>query len=285
MEARLNKFAELAPDYEEEEKKRREIEAQNKKKEAKKEAKKEVEQAPKEEAAPVQPVEANKEQVIHEQPQRGQGYRGNRYRGSRGSYRGRGVEYVRKGTDQQRDSKDFRFHGSNDPVHPYDRKSGTGRGTEISKEGKGKGGWGKPGDEHYYEEPLIEEKKEIVSPPVPEAKKEEEAKQEGEKATQGKRKRRKEDKKEEKEEEDLDKDGTALTFKEYQAKLAEKSLIVKEKKPEEKVVLDPKKAEKVVAYVKPSFVPKANKPHEETQKVEKEVQPAAAIEGLNLLGK
>jgi hypothetical protein len=293
MASRVNKFAPLSPEFEEEEKQRLEKEAQRVKKEIKKEAKKEQEPAPKEEAAPKQPVEANKEYANREQSQRGQTFRGNRYRGARGSYRGRGVVYVQKGTEQQRDSKDFRFRGSNDPIHPYDRRSGTGRGHEIQKEGRGYNNWGREGDEYYYEEPLAEEKQEKVPAPTPvsapapasDVKKEEEAKVEGEKAAKGKRKRKKEDKKEEKEEEDLDKDGKALTYKQYQEKLAKETLIVKEKKPEEKVVLDPKKAEQVKAYVKPSYAPKPNKPQEEPAKIEKEIQPAGAIEGLKLLGK
>ena len=283
MASRLNKFAPLSPEYEAEEKERIEQEAQKKKKEVKKEEKKEVEQVPKEEVAPEQPVEANKEPIIRDQPQRGQGYRGNRnrYRGSRGSYRSRDVIYVPKGTGEQRDSKDFRFHGSNDDVHPYDRRSGTGRGTEIPKEGSGRGNWGQPGDELKYDEPLIEEK---PSPPIPEAKKEGEEKKEEEKVSKTKRKRRKEHKKEEKEEEILDKDGTALTYKEYQAKLA-KEVVKVEKKPEEKVVLDPKKAEKVTAHVKQTFAPIPSKHQEIPTGIEKEVQPSSAIEGLKLLGK
>ena len=282
MATRVNKFAALSPDYEEEEKQRLEKEAQSKKKEVKKEAKKEPEKAPKEESAPVEHVEPKKEYAQGPPAARGQGY-GRGYRGGRGFQRGRGVVYVQKGMGEQRDSKDFRFSGSNDPVHPYDRRSGTGRGTESQKQGAGRGNWGRPGDELYYEEKeeVIEPKKEDIKPAAAEVPKTEEVKKEGEKGAQGKRKRRKEEKKEEKEEEDLDADGTALTYKEYQAKLAANTLIVKEKKPEEKVVIDPKKASQIKAYVKENYAPKTT---EEPIKKEIENKPANTISGLNYLG-
>jgi hypothetical protein len=37
-----------------------------------------------------------------------------------------------------------RFAGKQFAKHPYDRRSGTGRGRDVAKEGHGKGNWGKP---------------------------------------------------------------------------------------------------------------------------------------------
>jgi hypothetical protein len=99
------------------------------------------------------------------------------------------------------------------------------------------------------EEPKTEVKTEVKTD---QEKKPEEVVQQEEKKEEAKHKRfrKKEGKVEEKEEEILDKDGTALTFKEYQAKMAELTKGLPEKKPVEKVVVDPAKISNLIPHQK-----------------------------------
>lgn len=143
MANRVNRFAALSPEFEEEERKKVAEAVAKSKKDEKKEAKTEARPT----APPQsQPAEADQPaQPRGEYAPRGRGYpRG--YGGNRGSGYG-GVVYVPKGSGGQRDSKDFRFRGDANAAHPYDRRSGTGRGTDIPKGGSGRRNWGTPGAE------------------------------------------------------------------------------------------------------------------------------------------
>jgi hypothetical protein len=64
--------------------------------------------------------------------------------------------YAAEGGDIDQEYKEpTDFHGKREGYlgkpreqwHPYDRKSGTGRGRELPKSGHGKGNWGNLGDE------------------------------------------------------------------------------------------------------------------------------------------
>lgn len=148
--------------------------------------------------------------------------------------------------------KEHHFTGSADPVHPFDRKSGTGRGKEVPKQGGGKANWGKPEDDIKY--PLEEEEEKETESPV--------AEKEPEK---GKGKKEKKGKKTvEKKEEELDPNGNALTYGEYKEIQAEKQKEGGAKKP--KIVYEKKKVPAETAPVQ--YQPKATAPVEEEKHVE-----------------
>jgi len=121
--------------------------------------------------------------------------------------------------------KEHHYTGSNNPAHPFDRKSGTGRGKEVPKQGGGKGNWGKPEDDLKYQNTPEEEEKEVTESPVDEKKK---GKKKGGKKNQPEK------------EEELDADGNALTYGEYKAIQAEKQKEGATKKPKEKKVYEKK---------------------------------------------
>lgn len=283
MASQINRFAALSPEYEEEEAKRKKVVEQK--------VKKDVQKAKKDEAVKVK-AEARTEFQEFEvaegtstQSERGHP-RGMR-RGTRGNRGGRGRgDYSNAASSNKFSSgKDYHFSGSSDPVHPFDRKSGTGRGKEIPKEGGGKANWGKPEDDLKYENQFAEEKEVVGEAPREEEKKEDE-KKEGEEeknlSKKEKKNRKKERKTEEKKEEVLDADGSAMTYSEYKAKMAEQQKIIPTKKAEDKSVPDLKKVAGLVAYEKPKFnptletAPKAPKKKEEE---DDEVEPKKEVLG------
>jgi hypothetical protein len=256
-----NRFAALAPDFEEEEAKKIKEKESKAKKEAVKAKKDEQNQ---EKAQTLTEVKGFEVAEGAAPAVRGH-FRGAR-RGTRGEFRGGRGGYPRGGEayrvkESRLEGGDYHFSGSNDPVHPYDRHSGTGRGTEIAKRGSGRRNWGVPEDdiknqdvfkEETHEEPKPEDKpKEEV--PKTEEKKEAENVPAKPLSKREKKLHKKGMKEEETKEESLDADGTALTYKEYQAKLAEKVLAAKQ--AEVKVQVDPKKVEGLVSYAKPQFKP------------------------------
>lgn len=251
-----NRFAALSPDFEEEEAVRKQqAEAQKKKLEA---AKLKMEEKPK--ARPEREGQAPQgERRYPGERGRGRGIR-RPYRGRGGFPRGGDVEYVsREKTEFPREQKEFRFTGNTDAVHPFDRHSGTGRGTEVPKRGAGRGNWGNPAEDWKHErneeeKPEAEEKAAVQEGTEPA--KEGEVKKEGEEkhlSKRDKKKLKKEGHKEDKEEEALDADGSALTFQEYQAKIAEKQKGLPSKKAELQISRDPKSASGLVAYAKPQY--------------------------------
>lgn len=276
-----NRFAALAPEFEEEEAKRKQAAEQKAKKEAQRVKAEEKPQG-----------ERKTEGREMGQPQtrgtmergRARGY-GRPYR-ARGGYRGGAgmgaPTYVPKEKQGFHDDRDFHFTGSNDPVHPFDRKSGTGRGTEIPKGGAGKGNWGNPEDDIKNVEKLpIEEPHEHVEAhegePAAEAPKEgAEKKPEVVDKRQAKREKKLRKKFGKKEEEEVTQevyDPNAMTYTEYKAKLAEMQVGLPTKKAE---ALNPKTLTGLVAYDKPQLSgisQVATKKKEEPK--EKEVAPAA----------
>lgn len=59
-----------------------------------------------------------------------------------------GVLYVDRKEKVDFQGKEEHFQGKkNEKWHPFDRRSGTGRGRDVAKGGHGKGNWGKPADE------------------------------------------------------------------------------------------------------------------------------------------
>jgi plasminogen activator inhibitor 1 RNA-binding protein len=250
-----NRFAALAPDFEEEEAKRKQAAEQKAKKEAlrvKTEEKPHAERRPEGREMGQQRPRGTMERG------RGRGM-GRPYRG-RGGYRGGAgagaPSYVVKEKPGFHDDRDFHFTGSNDPVHPFDRKSGTGRGTEVAKAGAGKGGWGNPADdlkniEKYpaeeethaeaHEGEHVEEHKEGAEQKPEDAKRQ---------AKREKKMRKKFGKKEEEEVVEETYDPNAMTLAEYQAKLAEKQTGLPTKKAEVPIARNPKTAAGLVAYEK-----------------------------------
>jgi plasminogen activator inhibitor 1 RNA-binding protein len=275
-----NRFAALAPDYEEEE--------AQKKKEKDLKAKKEAQIKKKEEKAMQKPtVQAETKGFTVSEGQTSP--ETSRFRGARRGPRG-GRGTFSRGTDfyQVKEGKtrgDHHYPGSNDPVHPYDRHSGSGRGTEISKRGRGRRNWGTPEEDIKNQEQFVEEHEEerkILEAPIEEAKNLEEKKVEEKKeeaakpiSKREKKLRKKGMKKEEKKEENLDEDGTALTYKEYQAKMAEKQTPIA-KLPEPKLDVDTKKTAGLVSYEKKYYTAAEEKQMAEKKK--KEIEEAEETE-------
>ena len=295
MANRDNRFAALSPEFEEEERKKA-SEAQKAKKEAAKVAK--VPEQPIEAAKPESAPKERHPQPADEAPQDrsyGRGY-------GRG-YGSSGVMYVPKGSAGQRDTRDYHYRGDANATHPYDRRSGTGRGYEIPKGGSGRRNWGTPGEEQYVDERFGEtnpaepitkpkeegEKKDIVQAPAVPAKegehKQEEAKVSAKDAKDKKdrKKRRKEGKKEEKKEEEHY-DPNAMTYEEYMANVAKAQKELPAKKAmDTKVVLDPKKAAEITPYVKHTLSHLSDVAATKAP-VEDLPAPAAASSGQELLG-
>ena len=244
------------------------------------------------------------------QPYRGgRSYRGERGRGdrSRGGFtRGGMMAYAPKQREGEREVGDHHFPGSGDPVHPYDRRSGTGRGTEISKRGGGARNWGRPEDDWTQEEhveKVVQKEKEhderLSGEPVSEKvddkdkdkdKETEKGKETGKEETEprrgrrDKRKGKKDFKEEKKEEDELDPYGTAVTYQEYQAQLAEKQKGLPSKKPVE-VQVDPSKTAGLVSYQKPLFVPAPSKESAPKSKDESQPEVEGQEKDKEVLGK
>jgi len=256
-----NRFAALAPDFAEEEAKRKAV--------ADFKAKKDAAKVKQEEQAKFQEKKGGFEGAegqVRGTAERGRGRGvGRPYRGRGGYSRGGagavGGQYVPKDRRIPKERSDFHYEGSNDTVHPFDRKSGTGRGTEVPKQGAGARNWGRPEDDIKNQEEFEGEiehapQKLAVLPegeagkPVELAEKDVE---EDKRMSKKERKMRKKDvKKEEKKEEVLDADGTALTYEQYKQKFAESQKDLPAKKAELKAVRDPKIAG-LVAYDKPQL--------------------------------
>jgi len=249
----------LSPEFEEEEAKKKQITDQKAKKDAMRQKQEEQEKTkPKGERI----VEGEGFQPRGSTERgRGRGI-GRPYRGRGGYSRGTGAtDYVPR--EKPRVPGDYHFAGSSDPIHPFDRKSGTGRGTEIPKRGGGNRNWGRPEDDIKYQEKPAEEEENVgteekvlkegeTAQVKQEGKKEEETGQPKYKNKKDKKKGKKNYEMEEKKEESMDPTGTALTFQEYQAKLAEKQKDLPTKKPAEThVTHDPKTIAGLVAYEKP----------------------------------
>ena len=222
----MNRFAALSPDFEEEEKQRKQQEAQLK---TKKEA-----LAAKTEEKPRTYQEKKYEGQRGEERrpmERGRG-RGTRpYRG-RGAFRGgeHEGEYVQKERTGYKEGGDLHYTGDSSARHPFDRKSGTGRGTEVPKGGAGKGNWGNPTEDIKAAEKGVEggvEEKHLPgeTPKEGEAKKEEAPKVP---------------------------EVPTYTYSEYQAMIAEKSIGLTTKKADLQVTKDPKAAG-LVSYDKPQY--------------------------------
>lgn len=249
-----NRFAALAPDFEEEESKRKQAAEQKAKKEA---VRVKAEEKPHGERRPEGREMGQQHPRGTMERGRGRGM-GRPYRG-RGGYRGGAgagaPSYVVKEKGEFRDNTDFHFTGSNDPVHPFDRKSGTGRGTEVSKAGAGKGGWGNPVDDlknmekfpaeethaEVHEGEHVEEHKEVAEEKPEDAKR---------RAKKEKKMKKKFGKKDEEEVTHETYDPNAMTLSEYQAKLAEKQVGLPTKKAEVQIARNPKTAAGLVAYEK-----------------------------------
>ena len=249
MSSQANRFAGLASDFAAQEARRLKVAAAAK---AKKDAEKAKEESERQKEKEKDKLERKEESggfatvttSSATSSGRGRGRRGGRpYRGDRGQGRGRGERgrggltrgaALPTGAKPEAETKgpsDHHFPGSGDPVHPYDRRSGTGRGSEISKRGGGPRNWGRPEDALKHED-LIEkavEQEAVHDKPITEVPRSEEQ-------PEGKRERRR-DKREYKREEkkvvdELDPYGTAVTYKEYQAIQAEKQKAGPTSKPE-----------------------------------------------------
>jgi len=251
----MNRFAALSPDFEEEE-------AQRKKQADAAKAKKDqaamkFEEKPK---AHEKRFEGQKgEERSHTERGRGRGTRPYRGRGrGRGGYTHEGEgEFQHHGGFKERG--DFKFTGDPNAKHPFDRKSGTGRGTEVSKAGAGKANWGTPQDDI----------KDATKP---------EEKPEGEVVEHKEGEVKQEEKKEAPKEPEV----PVYTLSEYQAMNADKTKGLVVKKPELAVQKDPK-ASGLVAYDKKVLTgisEVAAKKKEAPKKTkEAEEQPSTAILG------
>lgn len=273
--AAMNRFAQLAPDFEEEESKRKAA--------AEQKAKKEVQKVKQDEKVKAKADTKLESQGFERSEDQGSSYRG-RGRGYERPYRGRGgpqrgeLTYVPKDRNAPREPKFYHYEGSNDPVHPFDRKSGTGRGTEVPKRGAGRGNWGTYEDEyrysHHYEtaEEIEEPQKAHEEQPHGEGVKAEEKPGDAKKEESGDKQLGKKDKrkgrkefKEEKKEDSLDPDGTALTFKEYEAMKAEKQKGLPQKKEVIPIAKDPTKIQGLVAVQKVAEQTNVKKPKSKKQ--------------------
>ncbi len=253
-----NRFAGLAPDFEEEEGKRRQAAEEKAKKEAQRQ--KQTEERPRDEGRP----EGGRGFVprpVRGAPGMEQRGRGRGMGRGRGQYRARGSYYPSGGEASYdlprqkaapREAKNPRFMGTDDPIHPFDRKSGTGRGTEVSKAGAGTANWGRPEDdiENMEKFPLEE-----VVPGAAEEKHEAAALEEGKAVEEpaGKRERKMKKRYGGREEEEkvpeFETEGS-MTYEEYRQQVAGLQTGLPVKKPEAKIDRDPKSAG-LVAYAKP----------------------------------
>ncbi len=288
-----NRFAALAPEFEEEEAKKKQAAEQKAKREVLKpkvEEKPHTERTERRQEGP----QAGPEHYFRGSMERGRG-RGRGMgmgRRARGGYSHAGApQYVPKEKQGFRDDRDFHFTGDNNAVHPFDRKSGTGRGTEVSKAGAGTANWGRPEDDvkNIEKYPV-----EAVSPAAESHETEQpkegaEAKPEDSK-TAGRRERKTHDKRkggrfEEKEKEpEFRSDENTLTLEEYRAKMAESLTGLPTKKAEVQIARDPKAAG-LVAYAKPKLsgqsdiVAKKELPKQEKTTVVAASEPKAEILG------
>ena len=128
------------------------------------------------------------------------------------------IEYVPKEGSGKR--QHYKFPGSNDPIHPYDRKSGTGRGKEDPKEGYK--GWGRAQDdikEFEKGQSVTEKKEENLEEKKEEGKQNENSSQNENSKNESKEV---EEKKEEKKEEEKEPEIPPITYAEYLKQKEEK---------------------------------------------------------------
>ena len=256
MASLINRFAALSPDFAEEEDMRKKAGEAKAKKDALKVKHEEEIKKKAEGQSEGKGFQLTEGKAPMERGKPRGTFRGTRGGRGRGNYsRGGETQYVASNPkEKQAEWGDHHYAGSSDPVHPFDRHSGTGRGTEVAKRGGGRANWGTYEDDLKYQNIPEEEVPKPEAPIEGEVKAEE--KKEGEKepskplSKRDKKLRKKGQKNvEEKVEENLDADGTALTYKEYQAKMAEKQL--PKKQEEAKLQVDTKKLAGLVAYEKP----------------------------------
>jgi hypothetical protein len=302
-----NRFAQLSPDFEEEEKKR-----QKELKEA--QAKKEV-ALKKEEAEKAR----KKEEVEHDEEReqggqgrgrgqgrrreggrgRGEGYRG-RGRGERGRWRGgdrrpggyhQGPRHFDNTNEEEYDSaqkteghgvREYKYTGNPNAKHPFDRHSGTGRGTEVPKSGKGPGNWGNPEDDVKNEDKIAElaaespKEREPVDGEPKEGERHEERPGRGRDKRWKKKREKGKDGEEEKKEDNPT--GPVYTLSEYRAMQAENMQGLTTKKPEEQLAKDPKAAANLKPHEKEKFVNTSVAVHKKKRKEKEQTEESKKIE-------
>lgn len=274
-----NRFAALSPDFEAEE---REREKKAKEAKAKKEAAQRAEE--KNAEAPRRHDKTGDNEESEGGRGRRRGGRGRNFRG-RGGERGRGrgrdfhsrgrggyrsdthpnEEYESINKSEPKESRPYKFTGKPNAKHPYDRRSGTGFGTEVPKDGKGPANWGDPRDwkneERFTEEAMKEDNKELGGE-SPENKSKPEEKKAEQKPTPE----------------------PVVTYTEYKAMMAEKQKGLTTKKPEEQLSKDPKTAANLKPYTKEQFsntsaaASKKKKREKETTEESKKVELGGFIE-------
>jgi plasminogen activator inhibitor 1 RNA-binding protein len=293
MASQINRFAALSPDFEEEEQNRKKVLDAKAKKEAQKAKHEEEIKKKAEGVAEGKGFEVSEGRGPAERGKTRGTVRGTRGGRGRGGYsRGGAVQYVpAEQKERHIEGGNYHFQGNNDPVHPFDRHSGTGRGTEVSKRGSGRHNWGTHEDDLKYQDKLVEGQEEATKAEVPkeEAPKEEgkpvDEKEQAKNLSKREKKLRKKDKKvEEVKEESLDKDGTALTYTEYKAMMAEKQKELPKKQVDLKAGVNTGKVAGLVAYEKPKGkVEPAQKAPKKKETEEDEAEPEKDVLGIKNL--
>lgn len=163
------------------------------------------------------------------EPDSGKGYeRRGGYGGPRGGFRG-----GRRGGITNGDAEE----GDRPPRRPFERRSGTGRGNDIKRDGAGRGNWGTPADEIIQETEVVIEGEKTVDSDVPV----------NEEETTDEKKETAAPEPEEKEPEEM-------TLEEYQKVLEEKRKALEALKTEERKV----EVDKELASMQPLSSKKSN---------------------------
>ncbi|PWA83920.1 hyaluronan/mRNA-binding protein, Stm1 [Artemisia annua] len=163
------------------------------------------------------------------EPDSGKGYeRRGGYGGPRGGFRG-----GRRGGFTNGDAEE----GDRPPRRPYERRSGTGRGNDIKREGAGRGNWGTQADEIIQETEVVIEGEKTVDADIPV----------NEEETTDEKKETAAPEPEEKEPEEM-------TLEEYQKVLEEKRKALEALKTEERKV----EVDKELASMQPLSSKKSN---------------------------
>ncbi|PWA34536.1 hyaluronan/mRNA-binding protein, Stm1 [Artemisia annua] len=163
------------------------------------------------------------------EPDSGKGYeRRGGYGGPRGGFRG-----GRRGGFTNGDAEE----GDRPPRRPYERRSGTGRGNDIKREGAGRGNWGTQADEIIQETEVVIEGEKTVDSDIPV----------NEEETTDEKKETAAPEPEEKEPEEM-------TLEEYQKVLEEKRKALEALKTEERKV----EVDKELASMQPLSSKKSN---------------------------
>ena len=275
-----NRFAALSPDFEEDEvQRKKQADAAKAKKEAMAAKAEEKSQEKKQEG----PARTDERVPAERGRGRGRGRGTGRPYRARGGYRGGSDyhgseapaegEFVSRDKPETKDVRDFKFSGNPNSVHPFDRRSGTGRGTEIPKRGGGRRNWGNPADDWknsqraQEEKPETSEKTPLEQPKEGEPKKDEV--KEGEK----------------KPEVPKVPEAPTYTYSEYQALLAEKQKGLEPvKKAEVQVTRDPKNAAGLIAYDKQKYSGLSEVAEKKKEPVKKVKEVSAEENKANVLG-